>query len=396
MQTMKYDFETAVDRTGIGNMIEERKPAAVRAAGLLSYWGAEFDFRTAPPLIDAVMKAAGNGLFGFTLPSPAYLDRVAWWFETQRRCVIRPEWILPTHGIVFSLATALRAFTNPGDGLIMMTPGYLRYRQAADRLGRKTVICPLILRGGRYHIDFDCLETAMAAGENRLLALCNPSNATGTVWSRQDPSRIAELAARHDVIVFSDEIFAEITFGDAEAVPYHSAAGEDARCVTATSLGKCFGLTGVNHANVVIPDTATRERFLAQRNADHYGSVDPFLHAALTGAYTEEGASWLSAMREYVWENYLFIDAFFRENLPSVSVYRPEGTYVLWIDFGGLGLGPEELPRFLLDEALFCLDEGGTYGGPASFMRMNISVPRREIERSLGCLRNAAVKRGLC
>jgi cystathionine beta-lyase len=379
----------------MGNMMEEFTPQAIRSAGLPSYWGAEFDFRTAPSVIESVKRAADNGLFGFTILTPAYLDRVAWWFETQRGCPIKREWILPTHGTIFSVATAIRAFSAEGEGVIAFSPGYMRYRQATERLGRRTVESGLILRDGRYQIDFADLETKMAEPSNRLLVLCNPNNPTGNVWARADLEKIADLARRHGVLVFSDEIFAEIAFEGARVVPYHDVAGESAASITCTSLGKCFGLTGVNHANVVIPDPVTRERFWRQRNADHYGSVDPFLHAALMGAYSEAGASWLSAMRDYVWGNYLFVDSFLRRELPGVTVTRPGGTYVLWMDFRGLGLAGEELSKFLVEEAFLCLDKGEGYGGDPGYMRMNISVPRHEIERSFGLLLAAARARGL-
>ena len=364
---MDFDFNTVVDRSGIGNMMEEFTPQAIRDAGLPSYWGAEFDFRTAPVVIEAVKKAADNGLFGFTIPTPEYLDRVVWWFRTQRHCEIRHEWVLPTQGTIFSVATSIRAFTEVGEGVIVFTPGYMRYKQAAERLGRKAMESSLIQRDGRYYIDFADLESKMSEPENKLLVLCNPNNPTGTIWNRADLERIASLADRHGVIVFSDEIFAEIAFEGASVTPYHSVAGEDSMSITCTSLGKCFGLTGVNHANVVIPNPDLRESFLLQRNADHYGSVDPFLYAALTGAYSEQGADWLSAMREYVWGNYLLVDSFLKRHTPGISVVRPGGTYVLWMDFSALGLEGEELSRFLLDEAFLCLDKGRPMGAlPAS------------------------------
>jgi cystathionine beta-lyase len=393
---MSFDFDTTVDRSGIGNMIEARQSQAIRAAGLSSYWGAEFGFRTAPAIVEALKKAADNGLFGYTVATPEYLDRVVWWFERRRGAKIRPEWILPSHGVIFSLASSIRAFTEPGEAIITLAPGYRRYNQAAERLGRKVVECPLKLEKGRYRIDFEDLETQMGESGRRILVLCNPNNPTGTVFGVRDLERIAELAERKGLLVYSDEIFAEIVFDGATIPPYHSVAGEGAECIVCSSLGKSFGLTGVNHANVLIPEAGLRDRFLLQRNADHYGSIDPFLHAALLGAYTEEGAAWLDAMLEYVWGNYLFVDSFFKERLPCVSVLRPEGTYVLWIDFRGLGLNAGELDRFLFEEALFCLDPGENYGAPAGYMRMNISLPRREIQRSLGFLAVAARERGLC
>jgi cystathionine beta-lyase len=146
--------------------------------------------------------------------------------------------------------------------MIMLTPGYARYRQAATRLGRKTVESALILRRGRHTIDFEDLESKMADRGNKLFVLCNPNNPTGTVWNRDELKRISGLADRYGVVVFSDEIFAEIVFDGNETVPYVHAAGDGSAGITCTSLGKSFGLTGVNHANVVIPDPALRERFL--------------------------------------------------------------------------------------------------------------------------------------
>lgn len=393
---MKFDFDSFVCRSGIGNLIEELTPKAIREAGLPSYWGAEFDFKTAPVIIEAVKKTADNGLFGFTMLTKAYLDKVCWWLRTQRSAEIPTEWVMPTHGVIFSLATALRAFTEPGDGMIMLTPGYRRYRQAASRLGRITIESPLVLREGRYWMDFIDLESKMKEKNNRILVLCNPNNPTGTVWQNQELSGLAGLAEEHNVIVFSDEIFSEIVFNGADAPVYSLFAGEKGNSISCFSLGKSFGLTGINHANTVIPNRALREVFFEQRNKDHYGSIDPFLHAALMAAYSPEGAEWLYALREYIWQNFLLTDSFFKKHIPRVSVMKPEGTYVLWIDFNGLGLDSRELGKFLTEEALLFLDEGETYGGTPGYMRMNISVPRKGIEKSLRHFLAAAKARGLC
>jgi cystathionine beta-lyase len=393
---MEFDFDTVVDRSGIGSMLEASKSAAIREAGLPTYWGAEFDFKTAPSVAEAIKAMADRGLLGFTLADDALLRRIAWWYETRRATPIRTEWVATTHGTIFSLATAIRCCTAEGDGVVMLTPGYMRYRQAADRLGRKTIFCPLVPAGGRYAIDFAALDAALARPKNRLLVLCNPNNPTGTIWNSGELAEVAAIAARRHATVFSDEIFAEVSFGGREVRPYFSIAGTSAQSITCGSLGKSFGLTGINCAMVVIPEAGLRERFLAQRNADHYGSIDPLHYAAIMGAYSEPGAAWLSAMKAYVWDNYLFVSNFFSRELPGVSVAEPEGTYVLWIDFRGLGLDGDELVRFLQDEALLCLDPGESYGGPAGFMRMNISVPRKELSASLARLLEASRKRGFC
>lgn len=170
------------------------------------FTGAEFEFRTCPAFSRGVAAAAENGLFGFTLPGEAYLRAVKWWMREVRGYEIEPDWIIPTHGTIYSLATAIRLLTEPGQGIIVMSPGYHRYEQAAARLGRKTVHVALRATRGFYAIDHVALAEAARQPENKLLVLCNPNNPTGSIWDLDELNRIAELAEKTGLTVFSDEI----------------------------------------------------------------------------------------------------------------------------------------------------------------------------------------------
>lgn len=393
---MQYDFDTRVDRKNRGNIKELIfTPPCIREKGYISFAGAEFEFKTARPVIDAVKEAAENGLFGFTVADERYFSHIVWWMENVRETKVSPEWILPVQGTIFSVATSIRLFTKEGEGVIVPVPGYNRYQQAADRLKRKTVFSPMREVGGVPVLDLADLEEKMAQEENKLLLLCNPNNPTGQIIPEETLHRIIQLAKKYGVGVLCDEIFADIAF-DGRKVPVMAALGdEDAPVISVISMGKTFSFTGVNHANVIIKNPVLREKYMEQRNADHFGSIDPMAYAALCGGYTPAGKEWLEQMIAVVQQNNERIEAFFAAHMPAVRVLKPEATYVLWLDMTGLGLEEEELFRFLEQEAFFCCDPGEEYYGKPCMARLCTAVPPRELEKSLGALLDAAKKRGL-
>lgn len=392
---MNTSFDLKLDRSGGVSWLKDLfTPDQVTEAGLLSFAGAEFEFSTCPALIKAVQEAAGRGAFGYTIAGDAYRNAVVWWMENVRKYVIQPDWIVPTHGTIFALATTIRLVTQPGENIIILTPGYNRYEQAATRLQRGTVQVPLAKANGRYAIDFSVLEKAMSAPANKLLVLCHPCNPTGHACTKAELERIAALARANGVTVFSDEIFADVAFGEA-IVPYTSVAGKDANAITCTSLGKAFSLTGVNHANVIIENDTLRERYIDQRNADHYGSLDPMTHAAVLGAYTPEGVAWLHEMKAYVQENLRIFTAFMKKRLPGAVVTEPEGTFVVWVDYAGAGLSASDIQEVIVKAGCFVGDEGPDYYGPDTCVRYSLAVPRAELLKALDHLDKALLLQGL-
>ncbi len=391
---MKYDFDTRVDRRNCGNLKAlQFTPAHILERGFVSYAGAEFEFKTAQPVIDAVKKAAENGLFGFTIADEKYLSHVVWWLEQVRRTAVDPAWILPVQGTIFSAATAIRLLTEPGGGVVIPTPGYNRYQQAAERLGRRAVFSPMRETAAGPELDLGDLAEKLA--KNRLLILCNPNNPTGRILGRETLEQVLEIARQRGAAVLCDEIFADVVYGT-EPVPLLTAlAGAEDQAMSVTSMGKTFSFTGVNHANAIIRNPALRARFEAQRNADHFGSIDPMAYAALCGGYSPEGKEWLGELIEVVRRNNETFCRFFQAHMPSVRVSMPEAGYLLWIDFSGLGLSEAELFRFLTEDACFCCDPGKEYYGRPCMVRVCTAVPPKELERSLDCLLEAARRRGL-
>lgn len=399
---MKELFDKKLDRSGPIRWLKDYfTPKEILDQEMVGYAGAEFEFATCPAFCRGVEQVARKGAFGFTMMHETYQNAVTWWMKEMREYEIQDAWIVPTHGTIFSLATAIRMVTEPGDCIIVMSPNYNRYNQAARRLKRGVVTIPLVERkvleaSGRenrmYEIDWEALEAACMDAKNKLLVLCNPNNPTGHIYGAEDLKKIAELSKKYDVLVFSDEIFAEITFDGHAVIPYTKVAGSDALAITCTSMGKVFSLTGVNHANVLIENDMLRERYIEQRNADHFGSIDPMVYAGLVEAYTSEGKAWVLELRKYLWENYRMFEQFMAAYLPKAVIVKPQGTFVVWVDYGAYGEQWKSLKAILQNEGMFVGDDGEEYFGSETCVRYSIAVPRPELEKTLKKVRDALTK----
>lgn len=388
---MKYEneFNTLVDRTGMSTVKQSLTPSNVKDCGGISLWGAEFEFPTAPFVTEAIVGWVKKGLYAYTVEDDDFRELVCRWMSDVRHWHVCPEWIVPVYGITAALATAMRAFTKEGDGIIGLDPCYHMYWQAVELSGRRKVSSPMLFDGAVYTVDWADLEAKMAQAENRIMVICNPHNPTGKVFSAQELIRIAELAVRHDVLLFNDEIFAECVY---DSVEMHTFGQLDtqAKVITATSLGKWLSFTGVNQANLIIPDGFVRENFLAQRNREFYGSMNPMMLPAYRAAYTPEGAAWVRELMAYIEENYHMTDTFFKKKLPSFKPVKPEGTFILWVDAREFCADAEKLDAFLIEKAGFHVDPGPQYNGAPGFFRMTLSVPRDSLKAALERLAQAA------
>lgn len=384
----RFDFETLADEDFFRKFLEwPSKP--------LSFSGAHMKFKNAPCVIKGLEECARRGSYPYTMCDQRYTDAVIRWMKLVRGWHVEPEWIVPTYGTTFSVNTALRAFTDKGDKLIVQRPIYFKYERAAKRNEREILNSPMIYKNGEYHIDYEDLERCMSDERAKLMVICNPHNPTARIWSREEQRRTAVLAEKYGVTVFSDEIFAETVYGGREMHAYVSLAEGAATGMSCTGIGKAFSFTGINNANMIIPDKRLREIFIRQRDADHYGSADPFAYAAVVSAY-EGGESWVAAVKEVFEQNIAFVKEFFARHMPQVHVVEPQGSWVIWIDFSGLGLPHEELFDFMKNEGQLVLEPGTDFGPEGEcFARMCIGSPTKEIERAFGFFLEAARKRGL-
>lgn len=391
----EFDFDTPIDRSHDGSAKWARRTDAEKAAGVVPMSVADMEFRSPPAVVEAVERAAAHGIYGYTDADAAYLDAVCGWMRRRHGFSALPEWIVPENGVVPALSVAVRAFTQPGDKVLLQTPGYPPFHSAIVENGRTPVYNALKLgEGGLYTMDLDDLAQKARDGV-RMMFLCSPHNPTGRIWTVEELRAVADICLRHDILLVSDEIHFDLALHGKHTVLCDAAPQMRDRCVICTAPSKTFGLAGMQLANMVIPDAALRKAFVSRMNADGYGNVSYFGYHATIAAYTQ-GDAWLDAMLAYVRENFAVLDSFLKENLPMVRRLPLQGTYLAWTDWRALGMDAAQLEAFVRGEAMIVPNFGAFFtGGDAGFMRLNLAMPRRSLLDALARLLKAADRRGL-
>lgn len=396
-----YDFDTIYDR--VPTYAKKWHPSYLEpifgSGDVLPLWIADMDFAAPPEVVAALRERMAHPVFGYTMRSPAFFESVAAWTERRYRWKIHPDWIVPCPGVVPGIALAIRAFTLPGEGVVIQSPVYPPFFESINKNSRVTTVNRLVEKNGTWEMDLDDLERCL--GENTSLLLsCSPHNPVGRVWKRAELEAVAERALRSGTLLVSDEIHADIVFRGHAHIPLASLAPEvAARTVTLLAPSKTFNIAGLQTSLAIIPDPDLRRTFRNELESLHLEGGNLFGMLALEIAYGQ-GEPWLEALLAYLEDNLDLLGNFLRDRLPSVGYIRPEGTYVAWLDFRSLGLAPEELQRFLVHEARLALNAGTSFGpGGEGFARLNFGCPRTLLSEGLTRLADAVSRlegRGCC
>ena len=379
------DFNKIVERRNTDCL---KFDAAVRRgypADILPLWVADMDFPTAQPVLEALHQRINHGVFGYTEADPdRFFSVLQGWFLAQHQWEIRKEWLLQTPGVVFALALAVKAYTQPGDAVLIQQPVYYPFTEVILDNGRRRVSNDLVLRGGRYEIDFADFEEKIVANQVKLFLLCSPHNPVGRVWTKEELERIAEICRKHHVIVVADEIHEDFVWSGHPHIPFASLGEEAANySVTCTSPSKTFNLAGLQVSNIFIPNFELRRKLKHEINAAGYSQLNTMGLTACEAAY-RDGLPWLEELKAYLRQNIEYTRTFLRQNLPQVRLIEPEGTYLLWLDFRNLGLSNTALEELIIKKAGLWLDSGAIFGAAGKgFQRINVACPRAVLAEAL-------------
>lgn len=388
---MGYDFDRRIDRLGTASEKWEGMGPIYGRDDLLPMWVADMDFAVPDVVATALAERAAHPVYGYTVYSGSVYAAVEGWLRERHGWAVERDWIRFSHGVVPGLGILVRAFTAPGDGVIIQPPVYSPFARLIERNDRVVVENPLVLEGGRYRMDLDDLRARARAGA-RVLILCSPHNPVGRVWTPEELRALDQVCREEGVLVLSDEVHGDLTYPGVVHTPYGSLGGGAARrAVILTAPSKTFNLAGLKTSVTVIADPALRERHdaVVEESILHFGNT--FGLTALTAAYSH-GAEWLDALRQYLAGNLAFLEEYVARELPEVAVIRPEGTYLVWMDFRRLGMDAETLAEVMRAEARVALNDGHTFGqGGAGFERMNIACPRSMLAEALARI-TAAVR----
>ena len=377
---MKYDFDEIIPRRGTNSY----KWDSAGDADILPMWVADMDFRTAPPVVEALRKRVEHGIFGYVRVPDAYYAAVTNWFARRHDWQIEKEWIIYTTGVVPALSAVIKALTAPGDKVMVQTPVYNCFFSSIRNNGCGMIANPLIYRNGTYQIDFADLEQKAADPNVKVLLLCNPHNPAGRVWTKQELTRIGDICIRNNVWVVADEIHCELVFPGHTYIPFASISQEFLmHSVTCTSPSKAFNLAGLQIANIISADTDIRTKIDKAINVNEVCDVNPFGVEALMAAYNDS-KEWLEELKQYLFANYNYSRAYFAEYLPEFPVSMLEGTYLVWVDCSVLNQSSDEIVKTLLEKEKLWVNEGGLYGEAGEgFIRINIACPRQQLIEGL-------------
>ena len=387
---MQYRFDEIIDRRNTDSLKYDFRKQRHVPETALPMWVADMDFRTAKPVMEAIMEQAGRGVYGYTDTRKDYDEILTRWFEENYGWTPGGSWLVKTPGVVFALAMGVRAFTEPGEAVLIQEPVYYPFREVIIDNGRKMVSSPLLYEGGRYRMDFGDLEEKIRAHEVKLMLLCSPHNPVGRVWTKEELIRLEEIAQRHGVIVISDEIHSDFTWDEHRHYVLASVDPSfEKNTVICTSPSKSFNLAGLQCSNIFVPDPDLRRRFKKEVLASGYSQPNAVGVAACKAAYTK-GGEWLDQVRGYIRENIRFMEEYIGKNLPEIQMIRPEGTYLVWVDFRHLGMTESERRDFMLRKAGLWLDSGSMFGaGGEGFERFNAACPRPVLAQALQQLKDA-------
>lgn len=386
---LKHNFDELVNRRGTGCKKWDTYPEDV-----IPMWIADTDFKCPQPIIDAMVKRAQHGIYGYPDIYKSFEESVANWQKKRFGWEVSPDWVEYTPAVIPAIVYAMQAFTNPGDNVVIQMPAYHPFHDIIPNNGRHILGNEMILKeDGSYEIDFENLEELLSKKRTTMFLLCSPHNPTGKCFTREELTRISEFCLKHNVFVVSDEIHSDIVYKGNKHIPFGSISQEAAdNCVVCVNPSKTFNIAGVRTGAAIIPNRKNHDRFYAPlENLKAYGRTI-FGTLPIEVAYNECDY-YADQLLEYLEGNLAYLKTFLAERVPKIKVGNPQATYLIWLNCKALNMGPKELQKFFLEEAKVAMNEGSTFKtGGAGFMRMNIACPRARLVEALNRI-EAAVNR---
>jgi len=377
---IKHNFDELINRKGT-----ECKKWDTYADDVIPMWIADTDFKCPQPVIDAMVKRAEHGIYGYPVNDKNFEEAIVNWQKKRFGWKIEAEWVEYTPAVIPAIVYAIYAFTNPGDNIVIQMPAYHPFHAIIPNNGRHILVNNLILQeDGSYEIDFENLESLLSQKRTTMFLLCSPHNPTGKCFTRAELNKISELCLKHNVFVVSDEIHSDIIYKGSKHIPFGSLSQEAAdNCVVCVNPSKTFNIAGVRTGAAVIPNRRNHDLFYAPlENLKAYGRTI-FGTLPIEISYNECDY-YADQLLEYLEGNLEYLKKFLAEKIPKIKIGHPQATYLIWLNCKDLNMEPAKLQKFFIEEAKVAMNEGSTFGnGGAGFMRMNIACPRARLVKAL-------------
>lgn len=366
---MMYDFNIIQNRQNT----KSEKWDTLDNKETIPFTVADTDFQTAPPIMEAIIERATHPILGYTILEESFYSAIIDFCNRRHGLELKKKWIFITPGVMAGVGIAIDAWTKEGDGIIIQTPVYTPFYRVIEKNNRKLIKNPLKLINGRYMIDFENLEQGMKKA--KAILLCNPHNPTGRVYTKEELEQIAELAHKYKVLIISDEIHSDIIYkGNKHLTISEVSEYAKANSITMIAPSKTFNIPGLSTSVAIIPDDKLRYSFYTKLRALGLHEGNAFGIVALEAAYTKCD-TWLDELVVYLEDNMDYVLSYLKENIPEVKTSKPEGTFLMWLDFSSYGdhtIIHQNLIKnnVMLVDGLIFGEEGNGH------LRLNIGCPR--------------------
>ena len=387
---IEYDFNKIIDRRDTGALKYEVLEERYGRPDLLPLWVADMDFATPPFIIDALRERLSHPIFGYTVEPPDFWPSVIDWLKDRHDWNVKREWLTFIPGIVKGIGLAINRFLRPGDKIIIQPPVYHPFRLVPEGNDKEVVYNPLKeIEGGGYEMDLEGLERIAADPLVKMLILSNPHNPAGIVWPKETLADVARICHSNGVLVISDEIHADMTLFGYHHTPFPTACPEAEACsITFGAPSKTFNIAGIVSSYAIVPDDNIRNKFYGWLTANELNEPSVFSPIATVAAY-RHGKEWMHQMLSYVEKNVEFVIKYCADNMPKIKPFKPQASFLVWLDCRPLGQPPEKLKEIFIDGAKLALNDGAMFGpGGEGHMRLNVGTPRSILEEALSRIKS--------
>lgn len=380
---MNFNFDKIIDRTNNFSAKWSEMNKNFGTNDLLPMWVADMDFLTAPCVMEALKDRLEQGIFGYTTRPSSYNESIVNWLDNRFSWKINQEWLMFSPAVITSISLLIQNLTQKNDKIMIQEPVYSPFHSIVESNERNLVISPLVkLDDGSYVMDYEDIEAKIK--DVKVFILCNPHNPVGRVWTREELTRLGEICLKHNVLVISDEIHSDIILKNHKHTPFASISKEfRENTITCMAPTKTFNLAGLQSSFLVISNPYYYEVMDKAFSILDIKRNNAFSLVATEAAYNY-GEDWLYELIKYIEDNVDFAIDYIKNHMPQLKVKKPEGTYLLWVDFSNLNVDKEDLKNALINKGRIALSDGSSFGiGGDGYYRINLACPRSMVLEGL-------------
>ena len=380
---MKFNFDKIIDRTNNFSAKWSEMNKNFGTNNLLPMWVADMDFLTAPCVMEALKDRLEQGVFGYTTRPSSYNESIVNWLDNRFSWKINQEWLMFSPAVITSISLLIQNLTQKNDKIMIQEPVYSPFHSIVESNERNLVISPLVkLDDGSYVMDYEDIEAKIK--DVKVFILCNPHNPVGRVWTREELTRLGEICLKHNVLVISDEIHSDIILKNHKHTPFASISKEfRENTITCMAPTKTFNLAGLQSSFLVISNPYYYEVMDKAFSILDIKRNNAFSLVATEAAYNY-GEDWLYELIKYIEDNVDFAIDYIKNHMPQLKVKKPEGTYLLWVDFSNLNVDKKDLKNALINKGRIALSDGSSFGiGGDGYYRINLACPRSMVLEGL-------------